>query len=64
MLGTRGRQCNATSYGMDGCRLLCCGRGYQTVVQEVEEKCNCKFVWCCKVNCEKCMARKEVHYCN
>ncbi|KAH9369887.1 hypothetical protein HPB48_013892 [Haemaphysalis longicornis] len=48
VLGTTGRSCNNTSYGMDGCRLLCCGRGYQTVVREVDEKCHCKFVWCCK----------------
>lgn len=38
VLGTKGRLCNATSYDMDGCKLLCCGRGYQTVIQEVEEK--------------------------
>ncbi|CAG2167787.1 unnamed protein product [Oppiella nova] len=64
VLGTKGRACNATSYGMDGCRLLCCGRGYQTVEREVEEKCNCKFVWCCKVQCQQCSSRREVHFCN
>ncbi|KOX77372.1 Protein Wnt-1 [Melipona quadrifasciata] len=45
--GTRGRICNRTSFGLDGCRLLCCGRGYQTRVRDVTEKCNCRFVWCC-----------------
>lgn len=64
VLGTQGRLCNHTSYGMDGCRLLCCGRGYQTVVREVEEKCHCKFVWCCKVQCEMCRYQREEHYCN
>ncbi|KAG8188969.1 hypothetical protein JTE90_010061 [Oedothorax gibbosus] len=64
VLGTKGRLCNDTSYGMDGCRLLCCGRGYQTVIREVEEKCQCKFVWCCKVHCEMCSFKKEEHYCN
>ncbi|XP_054159552.1 protein Wnt-1-like [Oppia nitens] len=64
VLGTKGRVCNATSYGMDGCRLLCCGRGYQTVEKEVEEKCDCKFVWCCKVQCKVCKKQREHHFCN
>ncbi|GAB6022880.1 hypothetical protein CHUAL_006977 [Chamberlinius hualienensis] len=64
VLGTRGRSCNNTSYGMDGCKLLCCGRGYQTVIRKAVEKCNCKFVWCCKVMCENCTYMKEEHFCN
>ncbi|XP_044744481.1 protein Wnt-1-like isoform X1 [Coccinella septempunctata] len=64
VLGTRGRVCNRTSQGIDGCRLLCCGRGYQTRVREVEEKCKCNFVWCCNVVCEICRYRKEEHVCN
>ncbi|XP_028968125.1 protein Wnt-4 [Galendromus occidentalis] len=63
ILGTTGRACNATSYGLDGCRLLCCGRGYITKVREVSEKCNCKFVWCCEVKCEKCRVKKVEHFC-
>ncbi|XP_018322467.1 protein Wnt-1-like [Agrilus planipennis] len=64
ILGTRGRICNRTSPGIDGCRLLCCGRGYQTRVREVEEKCKCKFVWCCNVVCETCRYKREEHICN
>ncbi|XP_022708638.1 protein Wnt-1-like [Varroa jacobsoni] len=61
--GTSGRACNASSYGLDGCRLLCCGRGYVTIVREVDEKCNCKFVWCCEVKCETCRVKKVEHFC-
>ncbi|XP_043670118.1 protein Wnt-1-like isoform X2 [Vespula pensylvanica] len=62
--GTRGRICNRTSPGLDGCRLLCCGRGYQTRVRDVTEKCSCRFVWCCHVKCELCRQRREEHICN
>nr|CAD7423542.1 unnamed protein product [Timema monikensis] len=47
-LGTQGRQCNATSPGVEGCELLCCGRGFDT--RQVREKfnCKCRFKWCCE----------------
>ncbi|CAD7076966.1 unnamed protein product [Hermetia illucens] len=64
ILGTRGRICNRTSHGIDGCRLLCCGRGYQTRIRQVEEKCNCQFVWCCRVKCQMCSHTREEHLCN
>ncbi|XP_066977927.1 protein Wnt-4-like [Macrobrachium rosenbergii] len=64
VLGTSSRLCNKTSWGMDGCKILCCGRGYQTMVKEVSEKCNCRFIWCCKVICEQCQVTREEHYCN
>ncbi|KAG8235049.1 hypothetical protein J437_LFUL014552 [Ladona fulva] len=47
--------------GLDGCRLLCCGRGYQTRVRDVTEKCRCRFVWCCNVVCDVCRYQKEEH---
>ncbi len=61
--GTHGRRCNRTSYGLEGCNLMCCGRGYSTVVETVEEDCNCKFFWCCRVVCDNCVTREERHYC-
>ncbi|KAG9509696.1 Protein Wnt-2, partial [Fragariocoptes setiger] len=54
VLGTRNRHCNSTSHGLDSCSLLCCGRGYQTEQHEIEEDCECKFVYCCEVKCKKC----------
>nr|ALL53306.1 Wnt7 ligand [Thamnocephalus platyurus] len=61
--GTVGRQCNKTSNGADGCRILCCGRGYNTVVSVVKRQCECKFHWCCSVTCKVCTERVEEHYC-
>ncbi|XP_033106909.1 protein Wnt-1-like isoform X1 [Anneissia japonica] len=62
--GTHGRYCNQTSLGIDGCKLLCCDRGYQTMVQKVQESCHCRFLWCCKVECETCEREQELHICN
>ncbi|XP_034247116.1 protein Wnt-4-like isoform X1 [Thrips palmi] len=63
ILGTRGRVCNRTSPGLDGCRLLCCGRGHNTRMKEVEDKCQCRFVWCCNVECKTCRVRRDEHTC-
>ena len=64
IMGTHGRLCNVTSYGLDGCALMCCGRGYSTKMRMVEEDCNCEFKWCCEVKCDKCTRFIEDHYCN
>ncbi|KAI1291766.1 Protein Wnt-1 [Halotydeus destructor] len=61
--GTRGRVCNDTSIGVDGCELMCCGRGYKTEIREELERCNCTFHWCCTVQCSICKTRKTVHTC-
>jgi hypothetical protein len=62
-LGTVGRECNRTSLGTDGCDLLCCSRGYRSDYKTVDEACNCKFEWCCKVKCQPCRMTKNVHLC-
>lgn len=64
IMGTKGRLCNRTSPGIDGCKIMCCGRGHQTRIRYVEEKCKCRFVWCCDVKCEMCNHRREEHICN
>ncbi|XP_070175625.1 protein Wnt-4-like isoform X2 [Littorina saxatilis] len=63
-LGTRGRRCNKTSYGLDGCTLMCCGRGYYTLIKEEKDDCDCKFYWCCRVECKQCTHLREMNYCN
>ncbi len=62
-LGTTGRVCKAGSHAIDGCDLLCCGRGYTTRNVVVEEKCHCKFTWCCYVRCQTCKRQITVHTC-
>ncbi|XP_075166597.1 wnt oncogene analog 5 [Haematobia irritans] len=61
--GTHGRVCNKTSNGLDGCGILCCGRGYNTKNIVVRERCNCKFHWCCQVKCDVCVKIIEEHTC-
>ncbi|XP_065094508.1 protein Wnt-2-like, partial [Ochlerotatus camptorhynchus] len=63
ILGTVGRQCNRTSNSMDKCDLLCCGRGYNTHQIVRTWQCNCKFKWCCTVNCDICTERTEEYTC-
>ena len=62
-LGTRGRPCDRQSPGIDGCNLMCCGRGYKTYRTKVSERCNCRFQWCCSVKCQTCERITEVYTC-
>lgn len=61
--GTHGRQCNDTSIGVDGCDLMCCGRGYRTQEVPIIERCACTFHWCCEVKCKLCRTKKIIHTC-
>lgn len=62
--GTYGRQCNRTSLSSDSCSTLCCGRGYNLQRRKRVERCNCKFVWCCTVECQNCIIEEWVTICN
>jgi len=63
ILGTSGRQCNRDSEGPDGCKELCCNRGYYSTNQTITEPCNCKFEWCCSVKCQECVKTVKISYC-
>ena len=62
-LGTVGRLCNKTSEGMDGCELMCCGRGYDQFKAQIVERCHCKFHWCCYVKCKRCTKTVDQFVC-
>ncbi|XP_074655053.1 protein Wnt-4-like [Tubulanus polymorphus] len=62
-LGTYGRFCNKSSKAMDGCDLMCCGRGFRTRRKVITERCHCKFYWCCYVKCKQCTREIEEHTC-
>nr|CUS58512.1 wingless transcription factor [Cupiennius salei] len=61
--GTLGRTCNVSSLGVDGCDLMCCGRGYKSENREEVSRCNCTFHWCCQVECKTCKTKRLVHEC-
>ncbi|VDP67754.1 unnamed protein product [Echinostoma caproni] len=61
--GTHHRLCNSTSTGPDNCAQLCCGRGFLTNHYYAMESCNCKFIWCCRVQCQQCLILKKMETC-
>lgn len=63
IMGTSGRTCNSTSQGPDNCNKLCCGRSFETEVSVVNVKCNCRFVWCCRVHCQMCKEERTIETC-
>ncbi|XP_050732635.1 protein Wnt-1-like isoform X2 [Eriocheir sinensis] len=62
-LGTKGRVCNTTSYDLNGCELLCCGRGFTQEERWVEENCRCRFRYCCEVTCQTCRVKRIISHC-
>jgi len=62
--GTLNRECDYTKD--NSCTKLCSSCGYRkhSVVRKVvNNKCNCKFHWCCKVTCDTCVERKLITTC-
>ena len=62
-LGVSGRRCELDSQSPGSCSYLCCGRGRVSMQVTVEKDCNCKFVWCCFIDCQKCKHQKTVYHC-
>ncbi|XP_068718673.1 protein Wnt-2-like [Montipora capricornis] len=53
-MGTSGRFCSRAISRPGSCKILCCGRGYNTVQVRLEYKCRCKAQWCCRIQCDWC----------
>ena len=61
--GVSGRICSRDPSHANSCSTLCCGKGYDQFLVTEETDCECKFLWCCSVRCEKCSQRKLVTRC-
>ena len=62
--GIAGRECTLHDTSSSGhCDNLCCNRGYETFTFDKPLPCKCKFVWCCKVECETCYITKTEYRC-
>ncbi|EDO37901.1 predicted protein [Nematostella vectensis] len=62
--GTHGRLCDPTKRRGEGsCAYLCCGRGHRTEEVVHEERCECKYIWCCYVKCQTCRKRVRESRC-
>ena len=57
--GTQDRQCGDEN----SCELLCCGRGYHSKVVIVNQRCECRFKWCCYVRCKTCPITTVINRC-
>ena len=64
--GTAGRECimdGKNSSSSHHCNNLCCGHDVEEDTIEITVLCECKFVWCCKVECKTCYETKKKHRC-
>ena len=73
---TRGRRCLRRSgrqsrgvgaqsgrLGQADCDAMCCGRGYNEYRRVTSSRCRCKFVWCCRVECNQCRRTEIILVC-
>lgn len=48
---------------LGSCEELCCNRGYRSELELDMVTCNCRFKFCCQVECEYCLHQRMLHYC-
>lgn len=62
-INERNLRCQRTDGAPGTCRFLCCNRGYlgELVLNLVD--CNCRFRFCCRVECDYCLRQREQYRC-
>lgn len=45
------------------CGEVCCHRGYKSELVLKVNQCNCRFIFCCRVECESCLSQQLNHQC-
>ena len=62
--GSGGKKFDKQEVDEEGsCGIMCCNRGYDTIIMTVKERCNCKFHWCCYVECQTCEKDVKLNVC-
>ena len=61
--GVSHRICSKNSSDANSCSTLCCGTGYNQYLVRKESPCECKFKYCCFMQCKKCSERKLITAC-
>lgn len=65
-LGTAGRECDPLTNGTsNSCDNLCtqCGRQYRKLAYTFWKSCNCRFRYCCDINCHLCSQTRDIFVC-
>lgn len=45
------------------CKQLCCNRGFRGELVFHMVNCNCRFKFCCEIQCDQCLRQRVQHYC-
>ena len=62
--GIEGRECDlSNSSSSQHCDNLCCDHGYENTTVTEKKFCNCKFVWCCRIECDSCNTTRMIRKC-
>ena len=62
--GIEGRECTLNnSSSSQHCDNLCCDHGYYNITVRKNDICYCKFIYCCRVECDICNKTRIIQRC-